>query len=104
MGKNYYTGNCSQVLVGRDAYRPFVSYELQISPSSQRAGLGGFFMQCLTTLCQRWHMDKIMLTVLKGLETVCIQLLRGMLTRSLVNERASRFYQAMGYVTLSLTR
>lgn len=49
-------------------------------------------------------MDKIMLTVLKGLETVCIQLLRGMLTRSLVNERASRFYQAMGYVTLSLTR
>ncbi|KAJ3480871.1 hypothetical protein NLI96_g8047 [Meripilus lineatus] len=54
-------------------------YELQISPTFQRSGLGRFFVQCLTRLASHWHMDVVMLTVLK------------------VNEAAMKFYEAMGF-------
>ncbi|KAF8735475.1 hypothetical protein AX14_001974 [Amanita brunnescens Koide BX004] len=42
------------------------SYELQVSSTARRRGLGKMLMQQLWKIGSSWKMEKIMLTVLKG--------------------------------------
>ena len=42
------------------------SYELQVSQSAQRGGMGKTLMGCLYDIARRWNMRKVMLTVFKG--------------------------------------
>jgi GNAT superfamily N-acetyltransferase len=42
------------------------SYELQVSQSAQRGGMGKTLMECLYDIARRWNMRKVMLTVFKG--------------------------------------
>jgi GNAT superfamily N-acetyltransferase len=42
------------------------SYELQVSQSAQRGGIGKSLMECLYNIARRWSMKKVMLTVFKG--------------------------------------
>jgi hypothetical protein len=59
------------------------SYELQVSQSVQRGGMGKTLMGCLYDIARRWNMRKVMLTVFKGenvsapLELSCTQSLFG---------------------------
>jgi len=55
------------------------SYELQVSPSVQRGGIGKALMQCLCDIARKWNMQKVMLTVFKE------------------NQPAFSFYGAMGF-------
>lgn len=41
-------------------------YELQVSSSSQRAGIGRLLLRWLESIGVAWEMDKLVLTVLKG--------------------------------------
>ncbi|XP_017472949.1 PREDICTED: N-alpha-acetyltransferase 40 [Rhagoletis zephyria] len=54
-------------------------YEMQIESSSQRQGLGKFMMNALEQCARHWHMDKVVLTVLKN------------------NTNATAFFKAIGY-------
>ncbi|KII93583.1 hypothetical protein PLICRDRAFT_35808 [Plicaturopsis crispa FD-325 SS-3] len=54
-------------------------YELQVAPSAQRTGLGAALVAHLHALAVPWHMEKIMLTVLKA------------------NEQAVAFYARLGF-------
>lgn len=47
------------------AHLPY-SYELQVSQSVQRGGMGKTLMGCLYDIARQWNMRKIMLTVFKG--------------------------------------
>lgn len=49
------------------------SYELQVSQSAQRGGMGKTLMACLYDIARRWNMQKVMLTVFKG-ENVSVSL------------------------------
>lgn len=42
------------------------SYELQVTQSAQRGGMGKTLMGCLYDIARRWKMQKVMLTVFKG--------------------------------------
>ena len=42
------------------------SYELQTAPSFRRLGLGRHLLEKLIKIGKHWHMEKVMLTVLKG--------------------------------------
>jgi hypothetical protein len=42
------------------------SYELQVSQSVQRGGMGKTLIGCLYDIARRWDMRKVMLTVFKG--------------------------------------
>lgn len=42
------------------------SYELQVSPSIQRGGIGKTLVGCLYNIARQWEMRKIVLTALKG--------------------------------------
>jgi len=42
------------------------SYELQVSKSVQRGGVGKTLIKCLYDIARGWDMQKIMLTVFKG--------------------------------------
>jgi len=44
----------------------FSSYELQVSQSVQRGGIGKRLMNCLHDIARGWKMQKVMLTVFKG--------------------------------------
>jgi GNAT superfamily N-acetyltransferase len=44
----------------------FPSYELQVSQSAQRGGIGKTLMGCLYNIAREWKMQKVMLTVFKG--------------------------------------
>jgi GNAT superfamily N-acetyltransferase len=44
------------------------SYELQVSQSAQRGGIGKTLMKCLYDIAHGWKMQKVMLTVFKGEE------------------------------------
>jgi GNAT superfamily N-acetyltransferase len=50
----------------RSLRQPLVSWEIQVSPSSQGKGLGGVLMGHLKTIARRSGMAKVMLTVLRG--------------------------------------
>jgi len=50
-------------------------YELQVSNVSQRHGLGKFLMQQLSNVGRHWQMQKVMLTVLKGISNPSVLLL-----------------------------
>lgn len=54
-------------------------YELQVSQSAQRGGMGKTLMGCLCDIARRWNMRKVMLTVFKE------------------NQAAFSFYKAMGF-------
>ncbi|KAI0304882.1 acyl-CoA N-acyltransferase [Russula brevipes] len=54
-------------------------YELQVSQSAQRGGIGKSLMECLYNIARGWSMKKVMLTVFKE------------------NQPAFLFYQAMGF-------
>ncbi|KAI0257555.1 acyl-CoA N-acyltransferase [Lactifluus subvellereus] len=54
-------------------------YELQVSQSVQRGGIGKVLMQCLCDIARKWNMQKVMLTVFKE------------------NRPAFLFYDAMGF-------
>jgi hypothetical protein len=45
------------------------SYELQVSQSVQRGGIGKILMKCLYDIARGWKMQKVMLTVFKGDDT-----------------------------------
>lgn len=45
---------------------PLCSYELQVSQSAQRGGMGKTLMRCLCDIACRWNIQKVMLTVFKG--------------------------------------
>jgi hypothetical protein len=47
----------------------FSSYELQVSQSVQRGGIGKRLMKCLYDIARGWQMQKVMLTVFKGDDT-----------------------------------
>jgi hypothetical protein len=49
------------------------SYELQVSQSAQRGGMGKTLVGCLYDIARRWNMRKVMLTVFKG-ENVSVSL------------------------------
>jgi GNAT superfamily N-acetyltransferase len=49
------------------------SYELQVSQSAQRGGMGKTLMGCLYDIARRWNIRKVMLTVFKG-ENVSVSL------------------------------
>lgn len=42
------------------------SYELQVSQSAQRSGMGKTLIECLCDIARQWNMRKVMLTVFKG--------------------------------------
>lgn len=42
------------------------SYELQVRDGYRRLGIGRFLVDKLTIIGKHWHMEKILLTVLKG--------------------------------------
>jgi GNAT superfamily N-acetyltransferase len=50
----------------RHAHFWLSSYELQVSQSVQRGGIGKTLMKCLYDMARGWKMQKVMLTVLKG--------------------------------------
>ncbi|KAH9968961.1 acyl-CoA N-acyltransferase [Russula dissimulans] len=54
-------------------------YELQVSQSAQRGGIGKTLMGCLYNIAREWKMQKVMLTVFKD------------------NQSAFLFYKAMGF-------
>jgi N-alpha-acetyltransferase 40 len=80
------------------------SYELQVSQSAQRGGMGKTLMGYLYDIARRWNMRKVMLTVFKGeRENALVSLglspvLRGY---SAENQAAFSFYKAMGLVRFS---
>jgi len=45
------------------------SYELQVSRSAQRGGMGKALMKCLCEIARGWKMQKVVLTVFKGEDT-----------------------------------
>ncbi|KAH9982472.1 acyl-CoA N-acyltransferase [Lactifluus volemus] len=54
-------------------------YELQVSQTVQRGGIGKVLMQCLCDIARKWNIQKVMLTVFKA------------------NQAAFLFYQTMGF-------
>lgn len=52
---------------------------MQIEPTVQRQGLGKFMMTALERCAQYWHMEKVVLTVLKS------------------NANAMNFFKTIGY-------
>ncbi|XP_067616625.1 N-alpha-acetyltransferase 40 [Eurosta solidaginis] len=54
-------------------------YEMQIEVDFQRQGIGKFMMQALEQCSKHWHMDKVLLTVLKN------------------NPKGIAFFKAIGY-------
>jgi hypothetical protein len=74
------------------------SYELQVSQSAQRGGMGKSLMGCLDDIARRWNIRKVMLTVFKGEKASAswiIPVLRGY---SAENQAAFSFYKAIGLV------
>ena len=54
----------------RDAHRFHCpSYEMQVSRSTQRGGMGKALMKCLYEIARGWNMQKVVLTVFKGDDT-----------------------------------
>ena len=83
------------------------SYELQVSRSAQRGGMGKALMRCLCEIARGWKMQKVMLTVFKGDDTWCPFFFRAFppLTQRChfaENHAAFLFYKAMGFVRFSL--
>jgi len=71
------------------------SYELQVSQSAQRGGIGKTLMGCLCDIARRWNMRKVMLTVFKG-ENVSVSL--GLsLTQRLFGRKPSCILILQGY-------
>jgi GNAT superfamily N-acetyltransferase len=86
---------------------PLSSYELQVSRSAQRGGMGKALMRCLYEIARGWKMKKVMLTVFKGDDTWSFFFSRAFppLTQRChfaENHAAFLFYKAMGFVRLSL--
>ena len=75
------------------------SYELQVSQSVQRGGIGKALVQCLCDIARKWDMQKVMLTVFKG-DDKHMSFLTPILRRnySSENQPAFLFYDAMGFV------
>ena len=75
------------------------SYELQVTQSAQRGGMGKTLAGCLDAIARRWNMQKIMLTVFRG-ENASVSLghPRTQADRSAENKAAFSFYKAMGLV------
>jgi hypothetical protein len=71
------------------------SYELQVSQSAQRGGMGKTLMGCLYDIARRWNMRKIMLTVFKG-ENVSVSLGLSR-TQRLFGRKPSRILILQGY-------
>ena len=94
---------CHRIHTPRGGTHLLRSYELQVSQSAQRGGMGKTLMGCLCDIARRWNMRTIMLTVFKG-ETVLsvsfgtFPVLRGFAAE---NQAAFSFYKAMGLVTVS---
>jgi GNAT superfamily N-acetyltransferase len=71
------------------------SYELQVSQSAQRGGMGKTLMGCLYDIARRWNMRKVMLTVFKG-ENVSVSLGRSR-TQRLFGRKPSCILILQGY-------
>jgi GNAT superfamily N-acetyltransferase len=75
------------------------SYELQVSQTVQRGGIGKILMRYLHDIARGWKMQKVMLTVFRGDNTSFLwtfpPTLRATPTE---NQAAFLFYKAMGFV------
>jgi GNAT superfamily N-acetyltransferase len=77
----------------------FSSYELQVSQSAQRGGIGKRLMECLHGIARGWKMQKVMLTVFKGDNTSVLRTFPPRLRATPTeNQAAFLFYKAMGFV------
>ncbi|KAK1232680.1 hypothetical protein PQX77_004156 [Marasmius sp. AFHP31] len=73
-------------------------YEIQVRGSYQGKSLGKILMGAIEPIAQRWEMEKIMLTVLKGKSGGPSPPLTPLTTRSSsANTRACQFYRALGF-------
>jgi hypothetical protein len=72
------------------------SYELQVSQSAQRGGMGKTLMGCLCDIARRWNMQKVMLTVFKG-ENVSASLWDFFILKRLFGRKPSCILILQGY-------
>lgn len=79
------------------------SYELQVSPSARRQGVGAALVRVCEQMGRDWRMDKVMLTVFKrelGVRAHACEPVRVLTGRlSADNRDAQAFYDKMGYET-----
>jgi len=80
------------------------SYEMQVSRSTQRGGMGKALMKCLYEIARGWNMQKVVLTVFKGDDTWSFFFFRAFphtqSWRFAENHAAFLFYKAVGFVRL----
>ena len=79
------------------------SYELQVSRSAQRGGMGKALMKCLYEIARGWKMQKVVLTVFKGEDmwTFFFEAFpHAQSWHFAENHAAFLFYKAMGFVRL----
>lgn len=71
------------------------SYELQVSPDFKRQGLGRVLMEQVKAIGEKYGMDKITLTVFKGLPR-CTSNLLSLSDNCIDNSEAVQFYERNG--------
>ena len=79
------------------------SYELQVAATSQGMGIGKKLMNDLTTLGRAFNMEKIILTVFKGLYPPFLGRFasgHGIEWNFIVNSSAMQFYKHIGCVII----
>ena len=85
-------------LKNTEASLQIYSYELQVAAAAQGMGIGKKLVNDLTALGKTFNMEKIMLTVLKGLYPFLCASGRGIEWNFIANTRAMQFYKNIGCV------
>ncbi len=86
---------CS-LFVSQMELRKYFSYELQVSPDFKRQGLGRILMEQVKAIGRKYDMDKIVLTVFKGLLRVTSPIY-SFPDDFIDNSEAVQFYEHSGY-------